>query len=140
MILIDAKGLVMGRLASAVAKKALQNEEVVIVNAEKVVVTGTKKSVMQKFQKRFELAQKGNPRLGPKFSRMPDRIVRHSVRGMLPYKRSTGKTAFRKVKVFIGIPKEFEGKEFTQIETAKHNEKVGFVILGDVCKLMGAKW
>ncbi len=138
MILINAENVIMGRLASFAAKKALEGEEVTIVNAEKVVITGTKEIVMKKLKVRLGLVGKGNPEKGPKFSRMPDRILRRSVRGMLPHKKSKGREAYTQVHAYIGIPAEFEGKKFEKIPGKEESRKN--VELGTICKLLGAKW
>ena len=48
--------------------------------------------------------------LGPKVSRMPEQIVKRTVRGMLPNARMSGRgrNALKKIKCYVGIPKEFE--------------------------------
>ena len=45
MIVVDATGLVMGRLASVTAKSLLAGEEIKIVNAEKAIITGGKEYI-----------------------------------------------------------------------------------------------
>ncbi len=137
MILINAENQVIGRLATFVAKKALQGEEVTIVNAEKAIITGSKKDAVRKYRSKMDIRGKGNPEKGPKFSRMPDRVLRRSIRGMLPWKSSRGRDAYRKVHAYIGIPEEFEGKAFAELPERQVKK---FVELGIVCKLLGAKW
>ena len=44
VILVNAEGLIVGRLCSKVAKLLLNGEEVIILNAEKAVFSGKKKS------------------------------------------------------------------------------------------------
>ena len=46
---IDATDLIVGRLASHVAKKALLGEEFVIINSEKAILTGNKPQILAKF-------------------------------------------------------------------------------------------
>ena len=140
MILLNAENMILGRLASFAAKQVLQGEQVTIVNAEKAIITGSKEDAMKKLKVKLDLQYKGNPRIGPKFSRMPDRVLRRAVRGMLPFKKKTGRDAFRNVKVHILTPAEFEGKEFTDVPTAKVHGVQKHVELGTVCKLLGAKW
>ena len=48
-IIIDGSGAVFGRLCSFTAKKALEGSEIVIVNSEKVIITGNKKDTIEKF-------------------------------------------------------------------------------------------
>jgi large subunit ribosomal protein L13 len=140
MILVNAEGKIMGRLASFVAKKAILGEEVTVVNAEKVILTGSKEATLEKFRVKLNIRSKGNPEKGPKFSRMPDRILRMSIRGMLPWKSSRGKKFYKEVHVYIGVPSEFEGKKFEEIPGANENEPRKAVELGTVCRLLGAKW
>ena len=109
----DATDLVMGRLASIVAKQLLsaaragEETRVIIVNAEKAVISGKKDSVINEYLERYRL---NHARKGPFFPRMPDLIMKRSVRGMLPYQRKTsGRTAFRALRVEIGCPSHLEG-------------------------------
>ncbi len=139
MALIDASGLVLGRIASVVAERALKKESVVIVNAEKAVVTGNRNAVIKRFKKRIDLRAKGNPEKGPKFPRRADMILRRTIRGMLPFKKPRGKEAFRRVSVFMGVPKEFRGKETETVEEAKFSEKEAFVTLYELSKALGGK-
>ena len=138
MILVNGENVVMGRLASFVAKKAIEGEQVTVVNAEKAIITGSKEDAMKKLKVKLSLGGKGNPEKGPKFSRMPDQILRRSVRGMLPWKSTRGKEAYRKVHVYIGIPEEFDGKKFEEVPSKGESRKS--VELGAICKLLGAKW
>jgi len=140
MMLVNAENMVLGRLASFAAKKALQGEKIVIVNAEKAIITGTKEYAMHRLKTKLDLQCKGNPRKSPKYSRMPDRVLRRAIRGMLPWKTRRGKEAFRNVKVFISLPQEFAGKPFTAAEHAKSGDVKKVVQLGIVCKLLGARW
>ena len=140
MIFVNADGLALGRVASYSAKKALQGEEIVIVNAEKAVITGSKKALLERFHKRAGLSAKGNPRKGPKAVRMPDRILRAAVTGMLPVKRRSGRDALKRVIVFITLPEKFKEKEFVDLEEFRVDERKSYVLVGDISKLMGAKW
>jgi len=140
MILINAEGKVLGRMASFAAKKALTGENVVILNAEKAIMTGSKEDAFRKLKTKFGMRGKGNPEKGPKFSKMPDRILRRSVRGMLPWKSIRGKEAYARVRAYTGIPEEFTGKKFVELPKGVEKEVKRFVELGEICKLFGAKW
>jgi large subunit ribosomal protein L13 len=130
-IIIDAKDLIYGRLAAIVAKKALEGEQVVVVNIEQVIFSGDKIHNLEFFKRRRE-------RTRVKYPRTPDRIFRRSVRGMIPYKTPRGIKAYRKVKVFIGTPAEYEGKTKTidGVNYAKFRLPK-FQRLGDICKEFG---
>ena len=112
--IINAKGLVLGRMASIIAKRILKGEEITIVNAEKAVISGKRKSRVMEIKKFLEV---GAPERGPFHYRRPDRIVRRTVRGMLPIRRPKGKQAYKRLKVFIGIPAELKDRK---METLAH--------------------
>ncbi len=138
MILIDASDTRLGRLASFAAKKALEGEEIVIVNAEKAIITGNEEDIKEKYKTRRDV---GDRYKGPFFPRMPDRIVRRAIRGMLPYKTRKGRDAYRRVRVYIGVPKEFEGKEVTKLEWTKDKLKHRkFVYVEELARWLGARW
>ncbi len=136
---IDATNLVVGRLSTVIAKKVLAGEVVTIVNAEKAVITGTQQAALIRYKRRDSMKAKSNPHKGPKLSRMPDRLLRHAIRGMLPMSSSRGRDALRKTKVYIGIPKDLVGKKFETIENAKCKSK-NYQYLEQISKAMGAKW
>merc|ERR1719387_2738448 len=121
-ILVDAEGLRLGRMASECAKILLGKNKptftpgadvgdaVVIVNAEKVIVTGKKRT--QKLYRRHS----GRPG-GMKIEsfeelqeRIPERIVEKAVKGMLP-KNSYGRELFRHLKVFKGPEHTHESQQ-----------------------------
>ncbi|MEK6958097.1 MAG: 50S ribosomal protein L13 [archaeon] len=140
MTVIDADNCIAGRLAAVVAKRLLKGEVIAIVNAEKAVITGPKKFLIAKFETRREAAPKGNPEYGPKYPRMPDKILRRVVRGMLPWKKSTGKNAYRKLKVYIGVPKEFSGIDAEKIGDAHNRHEKGFMMVEEISRALGADW
>jgi large subunit ribosomal protein L13 len=114
--IIDAEGLILGRMASIIAKKLLNGEEIIIVNAEKAVLSGKRKS---KIREAKEFLEVGYPRKGPFHYRRPDRIVRRTIRGMLPYKQPKGKQAYKRLKVFIGTPEHFKNQKTETLPEAK---------------------
>ncbi len=114
-IIIDAKNAVLGRLGSIVAKMLLNGENIIIINAEKAIVTGRKKEIKERF---LEMRRRGNKYKGPFYPKHPDAIVRRTIRGMLPYKKAMGIAALRRLKVYVGSPSEgIEGIEITSIAT-----------------------
>ena len=138
MIIIDATDLILGRLASFTAKKALLGETVNIVNCENAVISGSKEDVLGGYQ---ELMDKGSPKKGPFYPRMPDRMIRRTIRGMLPYEIDKGKKALKRVMCYIGVPSEFKDKKILTIEDAnvsRLNKSSNYVRVKDICKELGA--
>ena len=141
MIIINGEGHILGRLASVVSKNLLEGEEVVVLNAEKIMITGNKDWAYAKYKQRVDRASISNPRdLGPKYPRRPDDIFRRTVRGMLPFKKSKGRTAFKGLKAYVGVPEEFENVEAEMIPEAEYNDIKKGIELGEVSKLLGAKF
>jgi large subunit ribosomal protein L13 len=136
MDVIDADGLIVGRLSSIVAKKLLSGENIVIVNADKAIVIGKKENIIQKYKEKHD---RGSIRKGPFFPRMPDRILKRTVRGMLPMKSSHGKIVYKNLMVYIGVPKEYAESKKTVLKEAKSEKVKGFITLREISKHLGAK-
>ena len=135
VILINADGLILGRMASKVAKKLLNGEEVIIVNAEKSVLSGKKKS---KVAEAKEFLEVGAPMRGPFHSRRPDRIMRKTVRGMLPFKQPKGKNAYKKLKVFMGVPEDLKDQKMDTLTEAQATKLKGpHFTLAELAKEVG---
>ncbi len=116
---VNADGLILGRMASKVAKRLLNGEEVIILNAEKAIISGKKKSKVAEAKQFLEV---GAPERGPFHYRRPDRIVKKTVRGMVPFSQPKGKNALKRLKVFMGVPEDFKNQQtitFTEAQVAK---------------------
>ena len=114
-LVYDATDKILGRLASLVAKqlisarKAGREQRVIIYNAEHAVVSGPKTRVLANYDGKYKL---NHARKGPFYPRMPDQILKRTVRGMLPYqKNSSGRGALRDLRVLIGKPPNLSGEE-----------------------------
>ncbi|MDP1553117.1 MAG: 50S ribosomal protein L13 [Methanobacteriaceae archaeon] len=140
-MIIDGDGHIMGRLASVVSKKLLDGENVVVLNAEKIIITGSKEWAYARYKQRLDRASISNPRkMGPKFPKRPDDIFRRTVRGMLPYKKPTGRKAYKSLKAFVGIPREFSDIETSNVPEAQAKHIKKNTDLGEISKLLGAKF
>jgi len=123
MLIIDAENSILGRLASYVATRLLEGEEVVIVNAEKSVISGRPRRIYEKYYQYASRRTKTNPLKGPFFPKSADQIVKRTVRGMLPYKRPRGRDAYRRLRVYVGTPAEIvEEKALLHIPGAEANQ------------------
>jgi len=108
-VVIDATGCVAGRLATVVAKLALEGRRVYVVNAERAIITGDFNMILNWYKKKLsEWRTHYNPeKAGPKIPRRPDRIFKRIVRGMLPRKQWRGRKALRRIRVYMSIPPDF---------------------------------
>lgn len=135
-MILDAENAVLGRVASRAAKEALNGNEVSIVNAEKAVLSGSPKVT---YERHIMLKNKVTHRQhGPFYSTRPDLFVKRTVRGMLPYKKTRGKEAYKRIRAYLGVPEELKGKEMIKIE--KDVTKLGtlkYTTIGKVCSRLG---
>jgi len=140
-MIINGEDQILGRLASIVSKKLLEGGNIVIVNAEKIVISGSKEWAFKKYKQRIDRASISNPRrMGPKYPRRPDDIFRRTVRGMLPYKKAKGREAFRRLKVFVGIPQDFDEDKILKVPEADARGLMRGIKLGEISKFLGSKY
>lgn len=132
---IDADGLILGRMASEIAKNLLQGGHVMIVNAEKAVLSGRKRTRVNEAKEFLEVGGVGR---GPYHHRRPDRIVRKAVKGMLPIRQSKGLQAYKRLHVFIGIPDNLKAQKLNTVPHA-HAKKLtcSYFTVGELAKGIG---
>ena len=133
--IIDASGAILGRLSTFTAKRLLNGEEIAVVNSEKAIISGKKSSIKNRYKQKREV---GTYRKGPFYPRMPDMIVKRTIRGMIPYQTPHGRTAFKRLKCYIGVPKEFEGKKLESIKAAE-KQPIDYLTIEELSKSLGAK-
>ena len=137
----DAEREVLGRIASQAAKSALMGEEVVIVNAEKAYVSGDMKMVFAQNLQKLTLKNKGNVNKGPYHAKRPDLYVRRAVRGMLPWKKTRGREAYKRVRVYIGVPAILAEMKITVPKKKAPGKKLRRkVTVGEICSFIGGSW
>jgi large subunit ribosomal protein L13 len=137
-IIIDASGLILGRLASFVAKHALEGREIVIINAEKAVISGKRKSIIQKAKNKLGTRTLGSQDKAPSHPRRADLYVRRVIRGMLPRRKSTGADAFKRIKVYIDVPEEYANKPTLKISEAESSRlKNKYIAVEDLSSEFG---
>lgn len=132
---IDAENLVLGRLASHVAQLLLDGEEVVVVNAERALITGEKEPILERYRFKREV---GSQRKGPFYPRMPHLILKRTVRGMLPYQKPRGREALKRLTVHIGVPHEVDATP-ESVEAARTDAHRA-LNLGEVARHLGASF
>ena len=111
--LVDAEGLTLGRLATAVATRLRgkhkpmftpfldTGDHIVVVNAEKIVLSGNKPdSKLYRRHSGYPGGLKETP-ANELLAKHPERVIEHAVRGMLP-KAPLGRRMGKKLKVYAG--------------------------------------
>ncbi len=131
--IINAENSIIGRFSSIIAKRLLNGEKIIIVNAEKGLISGDPDVVAKKYLQKYKLTTKSNPLRGPFYPRKADRILKRTIRGMLPYKKSRGKEAYNRLIVFSDIPEILKDKNFEELpETQKINPKSYYISLNEL--------
>ena len=110
---VDAEGKTLGRLASEVAKvlrgknKAIFTphadcgDYVIVVNAEKIAVTGKKLDQKMYYHHSDYVGGMKETNLKDMLAKHPDRVIEHAVKGMLP-KGPLGRQMYKKLHVYAG--------------------------------------
>lgn len=133
-IVIDGKGLILGRTGTFVAQRLLRGDEVVLLNANEVVITGKRQSVFA-----HEMAERdrgSNINKGPYYQRNPRSYVKRTVKGMLP-RNKRGEEALSRLRVFnttvegMSPDTTIEGASVEKLPNSK------FVTIARITKSMG---
>ena len=132
---IDAGGLILGRMASNIAKRLLMGEHIIIVNAEKTVLSGKRTSKVAEAKVFLEVGGVGR---GPYHYRRPDKIVRKAVKGMLPIRQAKGLQAYKRLQVFIGLPDSFKNQKIGTLTNAQAKKLTcPYFTVGELAKGIG---
>ena len=148
LIVVDAKGHLLGRLASYIAKTLLSGtswsslgQRVAVVRAEGINITGSLFRNKVKFSEFLRKRLLTNPRRTFVHYRAPSRIFWRTVRGMLPHKTSRGAEALGRLKVFEGVPAPYDTKKREVVPDALRAVKLSsfrkFCTLGDLSSEVG---
>lgn len=136
--IVDGTNMIAGRLCSHVAKMLLNGSRVSIVNSENIMFSGTREMVIGEYKKFLEISSVTNPKFGPFHPRRPDTIITKMVRGMLPKNKSSGETALKRLRVYLGVPNELKSKKTIQFEDSKIRKPAPYyTTLGDLGRTIG---
>ena len=118
-IVVDGTNLIAGRLSSHVAKLLLKGNRVSIVNCEEIMLSGTRSNIIKEYKDFLKIASIIHPDHGPFHPRRPDTIITRMIRGMLPRKKPSGITAHKRLRTYIGSPKQLKSLKKIQFDKAK---------------------
>lgn len=128
----DANGAIVGRLGTFVAKDLLKGYEVDVINAEKALISGSQADIIGK---RKHLRGMGGAGLkGPKHSKMTDRMLKRMIRGMLPWDRTKGMEAWKRLKCYNSNLSNKE--EFKNAIKLNHEKPYKYMTLEEISKLL----
>lgn len=132
--LIDATGCSAGRLATVVAKRLMMGESITILNSEKAFVSGKPEYLKERYEFKRDV---GTRRKGPYLDRQAHRLLKRTIRGMIPYQLPNGRAAMKRLICHLGVPPEFKGKQAETIAGAKKQVAMSLT-LGEISRHLGA--
>ncbi len=124
---IDAEGKTLGRLATEIARRLRGKHKpeytphvdtgdyIIVVNAEKVAVTGNKESDKMYHRHTGYVGNLKSISLGKLRQTFPDRIIKTAVKGMLP-NNPLGRAMFKKLKVYAGSEHNHQAQQPKALE------------------------
>jgi large subunit ribosomal protein L13 len=137
-VLVDATDCIAGRICSRVSKLLLKGNRVSVVNSENAMLSGDRYMTINLYKEYLEISSVTNPIHGPFHPRRPDTILTRMVRGMIPKTKASGIEAFRRLRVYIGVPEELKNKKTEVIHDAKITRAPSkYTSIGEVAKEIG---
>jgi large subunit ribosomal protein L13 len=106
----------------------LKGDSIVILNAEKAMLSGNRYSTIREWHEYLEIGSITHPEHGPYHARRPDRIITRMVRGMVPKEKAKGVNAMKRLRVYIGIPKNYEGSKMKEFDDAKIRKPAAYYL------------
>lgn len=137
-VIVDATDCIAGRMCSRVSKLLLKGNRVSVVNSENAMLSGDRYMTINLYKEYLEISSVTNPIHGPFHPRRPDTILTRMVRGMIPKTKTSGIEAFKRLRVYIGVPDELRNKKAESIQDAKITRALSkYISVGDVAKEIG---
>lgn len=137
-IVVDATNHIAGRLSSKVAKLLLKGNRVSIVNCDKIMISGNRSNIIGEYKEFLEINSINHWKHGPKHPRRPDTIMKRMIRGMLPREKPSGILAHKRLRTFIGSPKEVKSLKKIQFEKAMiKKESSNYTTMADLGRTIG---
>lgn len=137
-IVVDGTELVAGRLASITAKCLLKGERVSIVNCENIMLSGNRANIIKEYRDFLEIASIIHPKHGPFHPRRPDTIITRMIRGMLPRKKPSGRAAHKRLRAYIGVPKQLKSVKKVRFDRARIKKpSANYTTMADLGRTIG---
>ncbi len=108
-VVIDAGRTVLGRLASYAAKQALLGDKVIVVNCNHALLSGDRRMIISEYA--VFKKKGGDIQKGPFLHRAPQRIVKRTIRGMLPHMQKRGIDALKRVMCYNEVPEKYSSSK-----------------------------
>ncbi len=132
-VIVNGENAIVGRLGSFAAKELLKGNSVDIINSDKAIISGNKKVAISKVEKLRAMG--GTSRKGPRVSRLPERVLKRMIRGMLPWDKARGRDAFKRLRCYSG--NDLSEEEMKNVIVLKHNRPLKKVTIKQISEALG---
>ena len=140
MIVVDATNCIAGRMCSHVSKLLLQGNRVTVVNAQRAMLSGNRYKTIEIYKEHLSINSVTNPIHGPFHPRRPDTILSKMVRGMVPKRKPGGMAAFKRLRVYMGVPERIKAAKMQSFADSKITKPQSYYVsIGEVAKQIGWK-
>ena len=137
-LVIDGTNHIAGRLSSNVAKLLLQGNRVAVINSEKIMMSGRRRGIIDEYKQFLKISSILHPKHGPFHPRRPDTMMSRMIRGMLPRDKPSGKEALKRLRIYIGIPKDVKSLGKTQLQKTKITKSsASYTSMGELGRNIG---
>ncbi len=133
-IIIDGKGLILGRIGSYAAKELLKGNTIFIINSEDVIISGKKELIVERIKEKRRMGSGGSLK-GPKIIRQSDRLLKRMIRGMLPWDRTKGREAYKRLRCYVKNG-EFNEEQLKNVKKFEHKKPLKYTTIKEVSRLL----
>lgn len=140
IVVIDATNCIAGRICSHVSKLLMEGHRVAVVNAENAMLSGNRYKTIELYKEHLSINSVTNPIHGPFHPRRPDTILSKMVRGMVPKRKPGGAAAFKRLRVYMGVPERIKAAKMQSFADSKITKPQSYYVsIGEVAKQIGWK-
>ena len=102
------------------------------------MISGRKQNIVGEYREFLKIASILHPKHEPFHPRKPDTIISRMVRGMLPRDKPSGQAALKRLRAYVGVPKELKSIEKTQFEKSIiRKSNAYYTSMGELGKYVG---
>ena len=109
-----------------------------MVNSEKIMISGSKKNIVHEYDEFLKISSILHPKHGPFHPRRPDTMMSRMIRGMLPRDKPSGKNALKRLRIYVGVPKDVKSLKKVQFEKSKiRKTSASYTTVGELSRNVG---
>lgn len=133
-IVINGKEAILGRMGSYAAKELLKGNTVFIINSEDVIISGKRGLIVERIKEKRRMGSGGSLK-GPKIIRQSDRLLKRMIRGMLPWDRTKGREAYKRLRCYIKNG-DLSDEQIKDAKEFNHKKPLKYTTVKEVSRLL----